>query len=116
MMEEGCIFCKIIAGKIPGDILHSDDRVVAFRDISPQAPTHVLVMPRQHIPAVTDVGEQQGELMGHLFQVANDLARKEGIAERGFRLAVNCGEEGGQYVPHLHFHLIGGRRLSDELG
>ena len=111
-----CIFCQIAAGDIPADILHRDERVVAFRDISPQAPVHVLIIPREHITYLSDLTGEQSALAGHMVGVANQLARSEGIADSGYRVVVNCGEQGGQLVPHLHMHLLGGRELSDQLG
>ena len=111
-----CIFCQIIAGKIPSDIIYQDGEVVAFRDINPQAPTHLLIIPKKHIPSLTHLSEAELPLIGHMVNVANQLAKKEGIAEKGYRLAINCGEQGGQLVPHLHLHLLGGRRLSGQLG
>ncbi len=111
-----CIFCQIIAGKIPSDIIYQDEKVVAFRDINPQAPTHLLIIPKRHIPSLTHLSEAELPLIGHMVNVANQLAEKEGISEKGYRLAINCGEQGGQLVPHLHLHLLGGRRLSGQLG
>ncbi len=111
-----CLFCKIVAGEIPSDILYRDEQVVAFRDINPQAPVHVLVIPREHIAFLSDLTEEQSGLFGWMAVVANRLARSEGIAEKGYRIAVNCGEQGGQLVPHLHMHLVGGRQLSGRLG
>ncbi|MBL7119992.1 MAG: histidine triad nucleotide-binding protein [Dehalococcoidia bacterium] len=115
-MEEQCLFCRIIAGKIPASIVYQDDDVVAIRDIDPQAPTHLLVMPKEHIVSLIELGPEQRELTANLIYVANELARREGVAERGYRLAVNCGREGGQAVGHLHFHLLGGRKMSGKLG
>ncbi len=111
-----CIFCKIVAGEIPSDILYRDEEVVAFRDINPQAPVHVQVIPKEHIAYLSDVTEEQSGLLGRMVAVANRLAKSEGIAEKGYRIAVNCGEQGGQLVPHLHMHLVGGRQLSGRLG
>ena len=111
-----CIFCQIIAGKIPSDIIYQDEEIIAFRDISPQAPTHLLIIPKRHIPSLTHLSEAELPLIGHMVNVANQLAEKEGISEKGYRLAINCGEQGGQLVPHLHLHLLGGRRLSGQLG
>ena len=111
-----CIFCQIVAGEIPTDILYQDEEVIAFGDIHPIAPTHLLIIPKKHIPSLAHLSEEDLPLIGHLVNIANQLARKEGIAEGGYRLVINCGEQGGQLVPHLHIHLIGGRRLSDELG
>jgi len=111
-----CIFCKIIAGEIPSDIVYQDEEVVAFRDINPLAPTHLLIIPKKHIPSLTHLSEAESPLIGHMVNIANQLAEKEGIAEKGYRLAINCGEQGGQLVPHLHMHLLGGRKLSDGMG
>jgi histidine triad (HIT) family protein len=115
-MEEQCLFCRIIAGKVPASIIYQDDNVIAIRDIDPQAPTHLLVMPKEHIVSLIELGPEQRELTANLIYVANELARREGVAERGYRLAVNCGREGGQAVGHLHFHLLGGRKMSGKLG
>ena len=111
-----CIFCKIAAGEIPANVLHTDEEVIAFRDINPQAPVHVLIIPREHIASLTDLKERDAALCGKMMSVANQLARSEGIAEAGYRLVINCGEQGGQLVPHLHMHLLGGRNLSGTLG
>lgn len=115
-MAEGCLFCRIVAGEIPGDIVYQDKEFLAFRDINPQAPKHVIIIPKTHIASLTELTEQQQGLIGRLIILARNLAGKEGIAESGYRLAINCGPEGGQVVPHLHFHLIGGRKLSNQLG
>jgi histidine triad (HIT) family protein len=106
---EGCLFCRIGAGEIPADRLHEDDLVVAFRDIAPRAPTHILLIPRRHIASAADLTEADGPLLGRLFAVAADLARSEKIAEGGYRLVSNVGRWGGQTVDHLHLHLMGGR-------
>ena len=111
-----CIFCKIVAGEIPADTLYQDEVVIAFRDINPQAPVHVLIIPKEHVASLADLTESQSTLMGHMVDVANQLAKKEGVSESGYRLAINCGEQGGQLVPHLHLHLLGGRQLSGALG
>ena len=111
-----CIFCQIIAGKVPSEIIYQDGEVVAFRDINPQAPIHLLIIPKKHIPSLAHLSEGGLPLAGRMVNIANQLAKKEGIAEGGYRLVINCGEEGGQLVPHLHLHLLGGRRLSDKLG
>ncbi len=115
-MAEPCIFCRIVAGEVPSDIVYQDEDFLAFRDISPQAPTHVLIIPKTHITSLAQLTEEQQELAGHLVSIAKKLAEKEGIAKRGYRLVINCGPEGGQLVPHLHLHLIGGRKLGDRLG
>jgi histidine triad (HIT) family protein len=105
------LFEKIIAGEIPAAIVYKDERVTAFRDIRPAAPTHILIIPNKPIPTVNDVADEDESLLGHLFTVARDLARQEGIAENGYRLIVNCNAHGGQEVYHLHLHLLGGRPL-----
>lgn len=111
-----CIFCKIVAGEIPSDIVYRDEEVVVFRDISPQAPVHLLIIPEKHIPALTDLTEAESSLVGRMVNVANQLAIGEGVSESGYRLVINCGQQGGQLVPHLHLHLLGGRQLAGELG
>lgn len=105
------LFEKIIAGELPAAIVYKDDRVTAFRDIRPAAPTHILIVPNKPIPTVNDVADEDEPLLGHLFTVARDLARQEGIAENGYRLIVNCNAHGGQEVYHLHVHLLGGKPL-----
>ncbi|MBA7676345.1 Purine nucleoside phosphoramidase [subsurface metagenome] len=111
-----CIFCQIVAGEIPSKILYQDEEVIAFRDINPMASTHLLIIPRRHIPSLAHLPDTETPLIGHMVKVANQLAKGEGIAESGYRLVINCGKEGGQLVPHLHMHLLGGRRLSGALG
>ena len=111
-----CIFCQIVAGKVPSEIFYRDEEVIAFGDINPQAPTHLVIIPQKHIPSLTHLPEGQLPLIGHMVNIANQLAKKEGISEKGYRLVINCGEQGGQLVPHLHMHLLGGRKLSDTLG
>ena len=105
------IFSKIIRREIPADILYQDDLVTAFRDIHPQAPTHVLIVPNKIIPTVNDVTPEDELMLGRLFTVARKIAEQEGIAENGYRLLVNCNRDGGQEVYHLHMHILGGRRL-----
>ncbi len=111
-----CIFCQIVAGKVPSEILYQDEEVIAFRDINPQAPTHLQIIPKRHIPSLTHLSEAESPLIGHMVNIANQLAKREGIFESGYRLTINCGEEGGQLVSHLHLHLLGGRKLSGALG
>ena len=105
------IFGKIAAGEIPADIVYEDDDVVAFRDVSPQAPTHVLVIPRIGIPTLNDLRPEHAELVGKLFLAASKIAEQEGIAQDGYRAVINCNAAGGQTVFHLHLHLIGGRPM-----
>ena len=106
-----CLFCRIINGEIQSDILYQDEESVAFRDINPQAPVHLLVVPRKHIESLAKVAEEEAPLMGHLVEVANQLAEREGIVLTGYRLVVNCGRDAGQAVSHLHLHLLGGGPL-----
>lgn len=111
-----CVFCKIVAGEIPADILYQDKGIIAFRDINPVAPTHLLIIPKEHIHSLVKLSEEESCLIGDMAYAANQLAKREGIAESGYRLVINCGKHGRQLVPHLHMHLIGGRQLSDALG
>lgn len=111
-----CVFCEIVAGKIPADIRYQDKEVIAFRDINPVAPTHLLIIPRKHIPSLAHLPDAETPIIGHMAKIANQLAREEGISESGYRLAISCGQQGGQEVPHLHLHLIGGRQLEATIG
>jgi histidine triad (HIT) family protein len=111
-----CIFCQIASGKIPSDTVYQDEEVIVFRDINPQAPVHLVIIPRRHIPSLAHLSEADSALIGRMVAIANQLAKGEGLSQKGYRLAINCGEEGGQAVPHLHLHLLGGRRLSGRLG
>lgn len=106
-----CIFCRIVRGAAPAKVLYQDNLVTAFRDIHPQAPTHVQIVPNRHIPAVAAVTPADAELLGRMIAVANHLATKEGIAQSGYRLIINNGPQAGQSVNHLHLHLLGGRRM-----
>ncbi|MGF1613207.1 MAG: histidine triad nucleotide-binding protein [Gammaproteobacteria bacterium] len=105
------IFSKIIRGEVAADIVYQDDQVTCFRDINPAAPVHLLIVPNKAIATANDLGEDDEQLAGHMLLVAKDLAAREGIAERGYRLIINCNREGGQEVYHLHMHLLGGRPL-----
>ena len=105
------LFERIIAGEIPANIVHRDDRVIAFRDIRPRAPTHILIVPNKPIPTANEIADEDEALVGHMFTVARDLAKKEGIAKDGYRLIINVNEHAGMEVYHLHLHLIGGRPL-----
>ena len=107
-MSEETIFSKIIRREIPADIVFQDERITAFRDINPQRPTHILIIPNKLIPSVDDVSADDEAVLGHLFVVAAQVAREQGIAEDGYRLLVNCGRDGHQEVMHLHMHLLGG--------
>lgn len=110
--DPDCLFCKIVAGEIPSTLVAEDDAVVAIRDIAPRAPTHVLLVSREHIRSAAELTEADGPLLGRLFALAADIARGEGIAEDGYRVVTNIGTWGGQSVDHLHFHLMGGRQFS----
>jgi histidine triad (HIT) family protein len=106
-----CLFCGIIAGKVPASLIYQDERLVAFKDINPQAPFHCLIIPRKHIPGVLDITPEDQSLIGAIFALAARLAREHQIADSGFRVVVNSGSDAGQSVFHLHYHLIGGRRM-----
>lgn len=107
-----CIFCKIINGEIPAEIIYEDKQVIAFDDLYPKAPVHKLIIPRKHIATINDIEETDKELIGHMFYVAKELATKFDIAESGYRTLMNCNAGGGQEVFHLHLHLLGGRQMS----
>ena len=105
------LFERIIAHELPATIVHQDERVTAFRDIHPRAPVHILIVPTKPIPTANDIADSDAALIGHMFVVARDLAKREGIAEDGYRLIINCNRDGGQEVYHLHLHLVGGKNL-----
>ena len=111
-----CIFCKIVRGEIPCARVYEDDKVLAFDDINPMAPVHVVIIPKDHIPTLIDVDTEKNDIMNNLIAAAQKVVRIKGIAARGFRTAINCNVEGGQIVFHLHVHVLGGRKLQDELG
>jgi len=106
-----CIFCDIVDGKIPSRKAYEDDSVVAFHDVNPQAPTHILVVPRKHVTSLNDLEPQDDAVVGSMVRRARDLAREMGLAERGYRLVFNCGDDAGYSVYHIHLHLVGGRSL-----
>lgn len=106
-----CLFCKIIAGEIPSTKVYEDEQVYAFLDIDPQAPTHIILIPKEHISSANALTDANAAVVGHIFAVAAKLAKEQGFAERGYRIVNNCGEDGGQTVGHLHFHLLAGRNL-----
>ncbi|AGB41803.1 HIT family hydrolase, diadenosine tetraphosphate hydrolase [Halobacteroides halobius DSM 5150] len=108
---EDCLFCKIVSGDVESDILYEDEQVIAFQDIKPQAPVHLLIVPKKHISTLLDLKEEDNNLVGHIYQVANKLAQQMEIAKDGFRVVSNCKEAGGQTVFHIHYHLLGGRNL-----
>jgi histidine triad (HIT) family protein len=106
-----CLFCNIVAGKIPCTEVHGDENFLAFRDIDPKAPTHILVIPRRHIASLADLETIDRDTMGDLMLLGKKIAAAEGLKERGYRFVINCGEEGGQTVGHIHLHILGGRHL-----
>lgn len=106
-----CLFCKIIAGEIPADIIYEDDDVLAFNDINPQAPTHALIIPKKHIATINDITTEDLQLVGQLFYAAKSIAADKGFAENGYRLVFNCNKDGGQEVYHIHLHLLAGRAM-----
>ena len=106
-----CIFCKIVKGEIPSDKVFEDEKVLAFRDINPEAPVHIVIVPKKHILSLNEVTKEDIEVISHILLLAKNIASENGIAESGYRLVNNCGVDGGQTVPHLHFHLLGGRNL-----
>jgi len=112
MNSSDCLFCKIVAGEIPADIIFESDDVIAFRDINPQAPTHALIIPRRHVATINDLEDGDETLVGNLFLAARKIAADEGIADAGYRVTMNCNAAAGQTVFHLHLHLLGGRQLA----
>ncbi len=112
MVEKDCLFCKIVDGSLPADIVYENDSLIAFRDIGPKAPTHVLLIPRRHIATMNDLQEGDIPIAGELFTTAAKIAADEGLAEDGYRVVMNCNEAAGQSVFHIHLHLLGGRPMS----
>lgn len=108
---ENCIFCKIVKGEIPSNKVYEDEKVLAFKDINPEAPVHVLIIPKNHIGSVNELTEESCDIISYIFIIAKNIAQKLGIADSGYRIVTNCGEDGGQTVGHIHFHLLGGRTL-----
>lgn len=113
-MEE-CIFCKIINREIPSQIVYEDEKVIAFNDVNPAAPIHILVVPKKHIPTLLDVPKDESELISYIYKIINKIAHEQGFAEKGFRVIANCGEDSGQEVQHIHFHVLGGKKLGDKI-
>jgi len=110
-VSKDCVFCRIIAGELQSDILYQDDDVIAIRDINPVAPVHILIMTKAHIPSLAETTPEHRGLLAHMCFVAIELAQKEGVSQKGYRLVINSGAEAGQEVAHLHLHLLGGRQL-----
>jgi len=109
-----CVFCKIVSGEIPSKILYKDEEVLIFPDINPVAPVHLLVVPRKHIPSLAQMNDADTPLVGKMVRAAKQIAKKQGLLEKGYRLTINSGSDAGQLVPHLHVHLMGGRPLKWE--
>ena len=110
-----CIFCKIVNKEVPTNFIYEDEEIVAFNDINPQAPIHILVIPKKHISSLVDLNEEDENLIGKIFGVINKIAKKEGIDKNGFRVIMNCGEDAGQEVKHLHFHILAGKKLGTKI-
>ena len=106
-----CVFCKIVNKELPAKVVYEDDLVMAFYDINPQAPVHILIVPKEHIPTVNDLEEKHKELIGHIFLVARKIAQDMGFAENGYRILINCNRDGGQEIYHIHYHLFAGKPL-----
>lgn len=106
-----CLFCKIIKGEIPSTKVYEDERVYAFRDIEPQAPEHIIIVPKEHIISANDITAENSAVIGRIFEVASKISKELGFAEKGYRIVNNCGKDGGQTVGHIHFHLLAGRNL-----
>jgi histidine triad (HIT) family protein len=113
---EDCLFCKIATGVVLSNKVFEDEWIFAFHDIHPLAPTHILIIPKKHYPDLESLDVADRQLLGHLLHTVNQVAQQEGISKDGYRIAINCGPWGGQVVQHLHIHLLGGRKLADELG
>ncbi|MFA6612047.1 MAG: histidine triad nucleotide-binding protein [Dehalococcoidales bacterium] len=113
---EDCVFCKIVRGEIPCDMVYEDERFLVFNDIQPQAPVHMLLIPKKHVKSISAMTDEDIALVGQMVNIATRIAAAAGISAKGFRLVTNSGKEGGQVVPHLHWHILGGRQLSGQLG
>ncbi|MHB1650985.1 MAG: histidine triad nucleotide-binding protein [Desulfitobacteriaceae bacterium] len=111
-----CLFCKIVSKEIPSEIVYEDDQIMAFKDLYPVAPVHILIIPKKHLNNINDIMKEDEALIGQIFRVIKELASKLGIAESGYRVLTNIGTDGGQVIGHLHFHLIGGKALGTKLG
>ncbi len=111
MADSNCLFCKVLAGDIPADIIYESETAVGFRDINPQAPTHVLIIPRKHIATINDIADEDQSIVGSLYSAAREIAASEGLTDEGYRAVMNCNEAAGQTVFHIHLHLLGGRPL-----
>ena len=114
-MDENCLFCKIIKGEIPPSKVYEDEEILAFKDINPAAPIHVLVIPKKHIESLAKMEAGDEVIIGKIYKVINEIAEKQGFKENGYRVIVNCGKDGGQEVGHLHFHLLAGKQLGEKI-
>ena len=112
---DNCIFCKIIKGEIPSSKVYEDDEILAFKDLNPAAPIHILVIPKKHITSLIEIEESDERLIGKIYKTINKIAKEQEFDQKGFRVIVNCGEDGGQEVGHLHFHLLAGKKLGDKI-
>ena len=114
-MDENCTFCKIIKGEIPSNKVYEDEEILAFKDINPAAPIHILVIPKKHLESLATMKEGDEKIISKIYQVINIIAEKQGFKEKGYRVIVNCGKDGGQEVGHLHFHLLAGKQLGEKI-
>lgn len=112
---EDCIFCKIINREIPADIVYEDEEIMSFRDINPAAPIHILVIPKKHISSLANMKKEDEKIIGKIYTKINEIAEEQGFKEKGYRVIVNCGTDGGQEVMHLHFHILAGKKLGDKI-
>lgn len=112
---EDCIFCKIIRKEVPSNIVYEDEEIIAFKDIQPAAPIHILVIPKKHIESLAHIEKEDEAVIGKIYGVINEIAESQGVKERGYRVIVNCGKDGGQEVGHLHFHLLAGKQLGEKI-
>ncbi len=112
---EDCIFCKIIKREIPANIVYEDNEIIAFKDIQPAAPIHILVIPKKHIPSLVELTKEDEVIVGKIYTIINKIAEEQGVKEKGYRVIVNCGKDGGQEVGHLHFHLLAGKPLGEKI-
>ena len=112
---EDCIFCKIIKREIPSEIVYEDSEIIAFKDIQPEAPIHILVVPKKHISSLAELTKEDETLIGKIYGVINQIAKEQGVLQKGYRVIVNCGKDGGQTVGHLHFHLLAGTKLGEKI-
>ena len=112
---DNCIFCKIIKKEIPSKIVYEDERVIAFNDVNPAAPIHILVVPKAHIENLLEVSDKEGDIISYIYKIINKIAQDNGFAQNGFRVIANCGKDSGQEVMHIHFHVLAGRKLGDKI-